>query len=167
MSGPADRQRVRLLIAGLGNVLLMDDGVGVHAVRELQRASPAGARVVEVGTAVLDALDLFGSAEVVVALDAVQAGGAPGTVYSIDPRKLPAPLQPTSLHELRLQAALRLLPPHTPKPMVIVLGVQPACIDYGLELSPLVHDALPAFLGVIRQVAAEVLLNPAAAGQLL
>ena len=52
------RRRPRILVAGLGNLLLKDDGVGVHAVRALQHGVPRGVRAVEVGTAVLDALHL-------------------------------------------------------------------------------------------------------------
>lgn len=70
-----------LLIAGLGNVLLRDDGVGVHAVRELQRRPPAGATVVEIGTAVLHGLSFVEGAHRILLIDAMQAGQSPGTIY--------------------------------------------------------------------------------------
>ena len=73
---------MRVLIAGLGNLLLRDDGVGVHAVRSMGNDLPPGVLAVEVGTAVLDALHLFEEAEMVIAIDAMKAGGAPGTIYS-------------------------------------------------------------------------------------
>lgn len=132
----------------------MDDGVGVHAVRALQQDPPAGAKIVEVGTAVLDALDWLEAADVVLALDAVQAGGVPGTIYRLDPAKLREPTPRTSLHEFDLRAVLRLLPPNR-QPQVTVLGVEPARLDYGLELSPVVQAALPDFLTTIRRFAAD------------
>ena len=133
----------------------------MHAARLLQLAPPPGAEVVEVGTAVLDVLDRLAAAEVILALDAVQAGGAPGTVFRVDPAALAARSGPTSLHELDLLAAFHLLPPQAPRPPVIVLGVEPACIDYGLDLSAPVQQALPGFLDAIRQAATELLLTPA------
>ena len=53
------RIKPRILIVGIGNALLQDDGVGVHAVRELIKDPPSGVMCVEVGTAVLDALHLI------------------------------------------------------------------------------------------------------------
>ncbi len=75
------RGRANILVAGLGNLLLADDGVGVHLVRALEGTTPRGVTVVDVGTAVLDALHLFEGADRVLALDAMQAGGAPGDIY--------------------------------------------------------------------------------------
>lgn len=156
MDTPGSGEGSPLLIVGLGNVLLMDDGVGVHAVRALQLKPPAGSQVVEVGTAVLDALDLLEAADLVLALDAIQSGGTPGTIYRLDPAGLELKKTGTSLHELDLLAALRMLPADK-RPRVIVLGVEPARIDYGLELTPEVAAALPEFLDVVQRVAAEEL----------
>src|SRR5512136_871134 len=107
-------KRPRILIAGLGNILLKDDGVGVHAVRELRQDPPSGALVVEVGTAVLDALHLFERGEAIVAIDAMRAGGFPGTIYSLGVKEIDEPGPKASLHELSLLGALRFLPDHRP-----------------------------------------------------
>jgi len=148
---------IDLLIAGLGNSLLMDDGIGVHAVRELRRDPPPGATVVEVGTAVLDALHLIEGAGVVLALDAVEAGGAPGTIYEVRPGAGTADnAQSTSLHELDLRGVLAMLPEDR-RPNLIVLGMEPERIDYGLELSPAVRDVLPEFVETVRRTAQSLL----------
>lgn len=147
---------VPLLIAGLGNCLLMDDGVGVHAARELLREPIPSATVVEVGTAVLDALSLLQAAKTVLALDAIQAGGPPGTIYELTSAASRKPERNTSLHELDLLAALRLLPPGC-RPHLIVLGVEPERIDYGLDLSPVVRAVLPEFVATVRARAADIL----------
>ncbi len=132
----------RILIAGLGNLLLMDDGVGVHAVQELQKSPPKGAKVVEVGTAVLDALYLIEWADKILAIDAMQAGGEPGTVYAFGTDDVDRGGIQTSLHELNLLAALGFLK-NKVKPEIVILGVEPERIDYGLELTPAVAAALP------------------------
>ncbi len=131
----------RILVAGLGNELLADDGVGVHAARMLAADPPGGAVVVEVGTAVLDALHLFAWADRVLAIDAMMAGGPPGTVYRFGPDSVASEGGEVSLHELGLVGALRLLPA-AERPRVTVLGVEPREIAFGLELSPPVAGAL-------------------------
>lgn len=145
-----------LLIAGLGNVLLMDDGVGVHAVRALHADPIEGALTVEVGTAVLDALHLVEAAKVVIALDAVQAGGAPGTIYELRPDRETGHDTWTSLHELDMRALLNFIPEEK-RPDLIVLGVEPERIEAGLELSDTVSAVLADYMAIIRRVAAELL----------
>jgi hydrogenase maturation protease len=144
----------RVLLAGLGNLLLMDDGVGVHAVKLLQSNLPAGILAVEVGTAVLDALHLFEWADKIIAVDAISAGGPPGTLYQIALPDIDTPPMQQSLHELNLLAAFRFLTCKR-KPEISVLGIEPETIDFGLELTPAVSAALPllnkAILNQIQQ----------------
>ena len=148
--GPS-RKGPRILIVGLGNVLLMDDGVGVHAIRELQKSPPSGTRVVEVGTAVLDALHLFQWADRVLAIDAMQAGGSAGAVCSLSVSDVDDHRPQGSLHELNLLAALRFLP-NGRRPAILILGVEPEIIDFGLELSPKVEAALPTVIHSVREI---------------
>jgi hydrogenase maturation protease len=139
---PRRRQAAaRILVAGLGNELLADDGVGVHAARMLAAGPSCGAVVVEVGTAVLDALHLFAWADRVLAIDAMLAGGPPGTVYRFGPDSVADEGGEVSLHELGLLGTLRLLPVDE-LPRVTVLGVEPGDIAFGLDLSPPVAGAL-------------------------
>jgi hydrogenase maturation protease len=147
------RKGPRILIAGLGNLLLTDDGVGVHAVKELQTDSAPDLCVVEVGTAVLDALHLFEWADKILAIDAMQAGGAPGTIYSFGLDDV-ADASPVSLHEIGLVSAFRFIPEKA-RPEIRILGVEPEVIDYGLDLSPAVAAALPKLVQTARETVAE------------
>jgi len=156
------RKGPRILIAGLGNLLLRDDGVGVHAVHELQKAPPAGVRVVEVGTALLDALHLFKWADKILAIDAMQAGGAPGTLYSFRVSDVEDRGPQASLHELGLVSALRFLADGK-RPPIVILGVEPAIIDYGLDLSPEVQSALPVLIQSVREIVDAWLRGPSPA----
>ncbi len=140
----------RLLIAGLGNLLLMDDGVGVHAVRELQKTPPPGALVAEVGSAVLNALHLLEWADKVLALDALQAGGPPGTIYACGSGDVDRGGLQASLHELNFLAALDFLKSKS-RPEIVIFGVEPERIDYGLELTPPVAAALPRLTAAVRE----------------
>jgi hydrogenase maturation protease len=150
---PSPRRRPRILVAGLGNLLLRDDGVGVHAVRALRNRVPRGVRAVEVGTAILDALHLFEWADTILALDAMQAGGTPGSIYQFGVDDVADHPVPTSLHELDLRAALRLLM-IPPSPTIVVLGVEPEIIEAGLTLSSSVQAALPQLVTAASNIAA-------------
>jgi hydrogenase maturation protease len=140
----------RILIAGLGNLLLMDDGVGVHAVQELQKNPPPGAVVAEVGTAVLNALHLLEWADNILAIDAMQAGGKPGTVYAFETGDVARGGIQASLHELNLLSALDFLKNKT-RPEIVIFGVEPERIDYGLDLTPAVAAALPKLTAAARE----------------
>ena len=139
-------RKPRILIAGLGNLLLRDDGVGVHAVKRFQKSAGNGYRAVEVGCAVLDALHLFEWSEKILLIDAMKAGGSPGTVYWVSSiEDLDGGPAPSSLHELSIVQALKMINPPRP-PEVAIIGVEPEVIDFGLDLSKSVEAALPLVL---------------------
>jgi hydrogenase maturation protease len=77
----------RVLIAGIGNIFLGDDGFGVEVVRRLaERPLPEGVEVKDFGIRGMDlAYSLQDDYELVVFVDATPRGGAPGTVYLIEP----------------------------------------------------------------------------------
>ena len=130
------------LVVGLGNCLLRDDGVGVHAVRNLMRLPPEGALLLEVGTDVFSAVPWLERTPRVLAIDAMDAGLAPGTIYQCNSSEVSVDGMRASLHELSLLSILEFVD-RTKRPAITVLGVQPAVIDYGLALSPAVQEALP------------------------
>lgn len=148
------KKKSNILIAGLGNVLLRDDGVGVHAIRELQRCSIRDATAVEVGCAIFDVLPLLDSASKILLIDAMQAGGTPGTIYSCGLRDLE--MQPTkgSLHELSLINALQVFVRPSPREIRLI-GIEPGIIDYGFELTEPVKASLPRVLHVVQEIATE------------
>ena len=142
---------VRTLVVGLGNLLLRDDGVGVHAVRELRRVLPPRIVAVDVGTAVLDALHLYEWADRIIGIDAMQAGGPPGTIYSFGVDDVDDPALRASLHEVGLVAALRFM--KGPRPAISMLAVEPETMDAGMELSTPVQQALPRLVEAARAMA--------------
>lgn len=154
-SGSGKGRPPRVLIAGLGNLLLQDDGVGVQAVRLLQQEPPPGVLLAEVGTQVLGALHLLEWADRVLALDALMAGGPPGTIYACRESDVAQEGVQASLHELGLRAALQFLPQER-RPEVFILGLEPESLEMGLELSPPVQAALPRFLELARDNAARL-----------
>jgi hydrogenase maturation protease len=144
-----------ILVAGLGNLLMSDDGVGVHAVRALRDEPLEGALALEVGTAALDALPYLERAEHVIALDALEGGRPPGTLYRYTLGEQDARPPGGCLHELDLAATLYMLELHE-RPEVLVLGVQPERLELGLTLSPKVEASLPHLLEAVRETVREL-----------
>ena len=144
-----------IVILGVGNLLMSDDGIGPHAAQALALCPPPGVCVADVGTDFLSALSFLETARRVLVIDAVRAGGAPGTIYRLtesDMARQPTGSAPS--HSLNLLEARRLLSPDSPPIEISILGVEPAVIDYGMELSPAVAAALPQVLKMARDTAA-------------
>jgi hydrogenase maturation protease len=145
-----------VVVLGLGNILLGDDGTGVHVVRQLaSNPSPeiAGARIVDGGTLGLELLPLIDDARALLLIDAVELGEPPGTVVLLRGDDLKGRYGPlASAHQAGLGdlvAAARLtgmLPDRTS-----LVAVQPASIDVGLELSAAVAAAVPEATHLARE----------------
>lgn len=142
---------MKTVILGIGNLLLADEGVGVHAARALMLAElPPEVTVLDVGTAVLDALPHLETAEKVIVVDCVKADEAPGSVYYVPYDEMLRPEQIASLHGFDLSRVLALAG-RSDLPEVVVIGVEPGSINWSLDLSPRVADALPTVIEVVKQ----------------
>lgn len=142
--------RTRIAVIGLGNELMADDGVAIHAVRQLRDVLPAEVPCVEIGTAVLQAQAMCEQTDTIVAIDAVYADGPPGAVYTFDLTEQSRP-KADSLHNLSLAGLLSMIPVDE-RPRVVVVGVEPATIDYALELSEPVGAALPEVVRIVSSI---------------
>ncbi|GAB4273308.1 MAG: hypothetical protein Kow0092_28640 [Deferrisomatales bacterium] len=141
---------MRTLVLGLGNLLLADEGVGVHAAQALAQAGcPAHVTVLDIGTALFEALPELERADRVVVVDAVQADGAPGSVYRIPMEDMATKPCIASMHGFDLHRLLDMTRRRSP-PEVVVVGVEPKRIDWSLELSEPVREAFPTVLETVR-----------------
>jgi hydrogenase maturation protease len=146
---------VSAVVLGVGNVLLGDDGVGVHVARVLEAEGglPEGTRVLDGGTLGLDLLPMLDGARSVVIIDALDSGAPPGTVTVLHGDEVGAVLAGAlSAHQVGvadLLAAARLtgrLPAH-----LALVGVQPAAIEVRLDLTAALRDAVPTVIASVRQ----------------
>lgn len=134
---------MKTLILGVGNLLLGDEGVGVHAIRALAlRSLPADAVAIETGTAFLDVLSEIAWADRILLIDAMAGQGVPGSVYRIPFALCQQPPQLASLHGLDLARVLWMAG-NPRQPETVAFGVEPARIRWGMELSVEVQRALP------------------------
>lgn len=138
--GGAPPRLSRVLVLGAGNILLSDEGIGVRVVEALQQRYqvPEGVEILDGGTCGMDLLDVIAGRDHLILVDAVDTGSPPGTVVRLEGNQIPAVFRTkSSPHQLGLQDVLALLllldsaPAH-----VTVIGVQPASLDIGLELTP-------------------------------
>lgn len=139
-----------VLVLGLGNTLLADDGAGVHVVRRLAAdpATPACLRPLDGGTLGFRLLDVLARSTDVILVDAGQFDAAAGTLRLIGSDALAGHVTRcgrTSAHEAGLIDLLTLarLDGWTPKRLAL-LCIQPNRVDWGEELSGPVARALPA-----------------------
>ena len=145
----------KILILGVGNLILRDEGVGVHAVRELEKRDlPAHVEVIDGGTYLMDLLGVIQEAERFIVIDALKGGGEPGTIYRVKPDDLMAESERTlSLHQVGLLDVLGMVKQLGGDPHAVIIGVEPKEISWGMELTPEVEAKLPK---VIETVLGEV-----------
>ena len=131
----------KTLVLGVGNLLLSDDGVGIHTIQRLQKVTqlPEEVQVLDGGTMGLDLLHYLEGIAHLVIVDAIETTDQPpGTLTRIADDDVPAYLATKlSPHEIGLPdmlfaAKLRDLYPAS----VVIWGVQPATTEVGLDLSP-------------------------------
>ncbi len=128
------------LVLGVGNLLLSDEGLGIHAIRRLLEMDqlPEDVDIVDGGTAGLNLLYYLEGVDHLVIIDAVETGHPPGSIIRLAGDQIPAYMAlKVSPHEITLPdflAAARLRDLY-PKE-VVVWGMQPATLDVGIELSP-------------------------------
>jgi len=114
MNAPASNIQdpiAKMLVLGLGNPILTDDGVGIHVVRAAaaQCAPANGVTFAEASVGGLRLLDLLAGYDRVILVDAIQTrDGQPGDVYRLGPGDLQGSLHSGSTHDLSLPGALDL-----------------------------------------------------------
>ncbi len=140
----------RTLILGLGNILLQDEGLGVRALERLtaRYRLPAEVQAIDGGVMGLDLLPYLEGVTDLLILDAVQTGEPPGTLVRLEGEAIPAALSlKMSMHQIGLQELLAVsrFQGHLPD-RIVLWGMEPASLDPGLDLSPIVAARLDALV---------------------
>ena len=144
----------------MGNTLLMDEGIGVHAIYEFWKEKEQwhGADFIDGGTFTQDIFYLFEEYENVLVLDIVRAGHAPGTVYSLEEDQLrKEEKQMLSLHDIDLLDSLGMAEMRGNRPYLRVVGIEPEKIDWGMDMTPTLAKAFPGYLDITRRHIRELL----------
>jgi hydrogenase maturation protease len=130
---------MRVLVLGIGNILLSDEGIGVRAVEELRKnySFSDGVEIMDGGTLGIDLLYFMEGFQKLLVIDAVLGGDSPGTLYKFKGDEVKAYFRKkVSAHELGFQEVLALADLLGRKPEEIVLiGIEPESLDISVELS--------------------------------
>jgi hydrogenase maturation protease len=147
-----------IIVLGIGNLLHSDEGVGVHAVRAMQaeKRQLSNVELLDGGTLGLSLLPYVEAASHLLILDAVDAGQPPGRLVTLEGEQIPLfSGMKMSQHQVTFQEVLglALVRGKLPEKMYLI-GVQPASLDVGTQLSPKVAALLPHMVGRAWQVLA-------------
>jgi hydrogenase maturation protease len=143
----------RAVVLGIGNVLLSDEGVGVHAVQALLEQYELGkdVDVVDGGTTGMELLPDLEGADDLVVVDAIRAGQPPASIVRLEGDEVPAFFKTKlSPHQVGLSDILAALafkgfaPRH-----IVLIGVQPVTIALGMQLSPEVEARVGDVLSLV------------------
>jgi hydrogenase maturation protease len=153
-------------LIGIGNILMKDEGVGVHAVRYIQQhyVIPPGLEIIDGGTTGLDLLPYIENRDRVLFADTVNFHQAPGTIRVLKNKEIPAHFaMKDCLHHMGLMdvlAAAQLLD-ILPKDIRLI-GIQPQRIEMGLELSDTIQALLMPFVAkILSEIGLPELSRPA------
>jgi hydrogenase maturation protease len=154
-------EKTKVLVLGLGNMLLKDEGIGAHIAQQLhKRKLPGNVEVIDGGTAGSDILLRQQGVYKLVVIDAVRAGEKAGTIYKAqfkakEKDKLNQLFGEDkefkiSLHQVGLIGALAAAERIGREPSeIVIIGVEPKQIDYGLELTEEVKQKIPAIINTV------------------
>ena len=138
----------RILILGIGNYLMADEGIGIHAARYLaQQPLPPGVDVLDGGTGGFHLLEYFESYPDVILIDATLDGLEPGTIRLLQPRFAHDFPPAMSTHDIGLKdlvSALQLLD-RMPRIHLFVVSIN-SIQQQGIELSTALQRRCPTWL---------------------
>lgn len=144
---------MKTIVIGLGNILLKDEGIGVHtvnAVRERYTFSPE-VEIIDGGTLGLDLLHFFEGRERVLIVDAVDFKKEAGYIGVIEDDKIPSTLfAKLSVHHIGLSDVLfaAKLMDFTPS-KIRLIGIQPQSLDVGLDVTECISGKMEDLIDTI------------------
>jgi hydrogenase maturation protease len=145
-----------ILVLGIGNILLHDEGLGVHAVKAMESLKlPGSIELLDGGTAGADLLDAIADRRKVIVIDALDIDDTAGTILRLKPEDLLSNTSGSiSLHEFGIAETLRMARHlHCEPKEVIIIGVKPQSIEPGIGLTDEMTARLPK---IIECVLAEI-----------
>lgn len=142
------------LVLGVGNLLMGDEGVGVHAARQLaSEPLPSTVEVLDGGTGGFHLLSLFKEYDPIILIDATQDGDPPGTVKLVKPKFASDFPRTLSAHDIGLRDLLETAQLLGPLPTLYLITVSIGELqEMSVELSPSVSGAVEEVLRIIHGI---------------
>jgi hydrogenase maturation protease len=143
-----------IVVLGLGNVLMRDEGIGVYVVNRLKEGAAKFPNVefIDAGTGGMAILHLIANREKAIVVDCALMGQAPGTIRRFTPDDVKSIKQVShfSLHDVDILKVLELSRQLDECPKeVIIFGVEPAKVEQGPTLSPELSARIDEYVRMI------------------
>ncbi|HCC55276.1 MAG TPA: Ni,Fe-hydrogenase maturation factor [Desulfobulbaceae bacterium] len=152
----------KILILGVGNLLLKDDGFGVHLVNSLKdTVLPDNVTLLEAGTVSHQLIPLLHEIDHLIVIDVVEAGDTPGALFRFSPDEMKFPVAPqASLHQISLVDVLHMAALTGSKPKTVIIGVQPKDVSsWSMELSDELLAVIPRVQELVFEELTKLTLN--------
>ena len=160
--GETEKYSQKIVILGIGNILLSDEGIGVHVANELfKRVLPENVSVVEGGTDGFRLLNVITEADRLIVIDAVRGGDEPGAIYRFDiddVKRCPSGFK-TSVHQIGILEVIDLSGLIGKTPHTTIIGVEPKSLEMSMELSPEIRDKMPRIIEIVLEEVSRSLKN--------
>jgi hydrogenase maturation protease len=148
---PGSSSDVTLL--GIGNLLMGDEGVGIHALKTLRESYTFSPEInyIDGGTTGLDLIPFFENCKKMIIIDAVDFQKEPGYLELLNNNEIQYRFNTKlSLHHAGLSDVLSVLQlQDIPFPEMVLIGVQPKIIEMGMELSEAITEKYPEIISTI------------------
>lgn len=138
---------MKVVVLGVGNLILADEGVGVRVVEAIMRdyRMPEGVALIDGGTSGMELLEELSHLDLLIVVDAIAAGKAPGTLVTLRDEEVPVffrrNLSPHAIGLSDVLASLEFMEA-TPRETVII-GVQPVSMELSTELTSEIAALVP------------------------
>lgn len=147
-------QSPRIMVMGVGNILLSDEGLGVRFLDELAKSTfPDNVELLEGGTAGLELVHLIQDVDFLIIVDALNANSEPGALFRFQPGDLqimPAQYE-VSFHQIGIIEVLTMANVLGKAPQTLIFGIQPKSLEWGLEISPEIQALFPKLTELVHQ----------------
>jgi hydrogenase maturation protease len=145
----------RIIVLGVGNELLSDEGIGVHVIKALQKKNslPPEVEVMEGGTDGFGLINIITDTDRLIVIDSIKGGSEPGTLYKFDIEDAPATpdLFKTSVHQIGILEVINLSSLIGKTPKTTVIGIEPQTISTGMQLSEPVRAKIPRVIELVKE----------------
>lgn len=148
----------RILVLGLGNLVLKDEGVGIHAVQRMQQDElPQGIDILDGGTGGIFMIGILQQYDHIIMVDATLDANPPGTVRRLKPKYSTDYPRLMSAHEIGLKDMIdaMVMQEHIPDIDLVIVSARDVQ-EIGMELSPPVEKALPEVIDTVNTIIREL-----------
>jgi hydrogenase maturation protease len=146
-------KKPKVVVIGIGNLLMQDDSIGVravHSLRQLKLPENINLEIIDGGNAPDLSVFIDCVVDKLVIIDAVQANGVPGTIYRFTADSIDEGYDFASGHDLSIRQSLAMMQLTGNKPIeTVIIGVEPEKIGGGDKLTPKLEQTLPEIVKLV------------------